>query len=77
MATQPSPTTVATANDILTERSGAVLTIQLNRPTKKNAMTSSMYVNSITLENENFSARLASAEAKEALGAFLGKRASR
>jgi enoyl-CoA hydratase/carnithine racemase len=31
-------------SDILTERSGSVLRIQLNRPTKKNAMTSSMYV---------------------------------
>src|SRR5262249_18952881 len=29
---------------ILTERSGAILSIQLNRPTKKNAMTSSMYI---------------------------------
>ena len=31
-------------SDILTERSGNVLSIQLNRPAKKNAMTSSMYV---------------------------------
>jgi enoyl-CoA hydratase/carnithine racemase len=30
--------------DILTERFGNVLSIQLNRPTKKNAMTSSMYI---------------------------------
>src|SRR5262245_65974101 len=31
-------------SDILTERSASVLRIQLNRPTKKNAMTSGMYV---------------------------------
>src|SRR5258708_24893255 len=30
-------------NEILTERSGSVLRITLNRPAKKNAMTSSMY----------------------------------
>ena len=31
-------------SDILTERSGSILRIQLNRPEKKNAMTSDMYV---------------------------------
>src|ERR1700722_2017972 len=31
-------------SDILTERSGSILRIQLNRPEKKNAMTSQMYV---------------------------------
>jgi enoyl-CoA hydratase/carnithine racemase len=31
-------------NDIITERSGGILRILLNRPTKKNAMTSAMYV---------------------------------
>jgi enoyl-CoA hydratase/carnithine racemase len=31
-------------NDIIAERSGNILRIQLNRPTKKNAMTSSMYI---------------------------------
>jgi enoyl-CoA hydratase/carnithine racemase len=31
-------------SDIVTERSGHVLSIQLNRPAKKNAMTSSMYL---------------------------------
>jgi enoyl-CoA hydratase/carnithine racemase len=31
-------------SDILAERSGSVLSIQLNRPAKKNAMTSGMYV---------------------------------
>lgn len=31
-------------NDIIAERSGKVLRIQLNRPDKKNAMTSSMYL---------------------------------
>jgi len=32
-------------SDIITERSGSILSVQLNRPEKKNAMTSSMYVN--------------------------------
>ena len=32
-------------SEIATERSGSILRIQLNRPTKKNAMTSAMYVN--------------------------------
>src|SRR3954447_23965302 len=31
-------------DEIITERSGSVLRIELNRPTKKNAMTSGMYV---------------------------------
>jgi enoyl-CoA hydratase/carnithine racemase len=31
-------------NEIVTERSGSVLRVQLNRPAKRNAMTSSMYV---------------------------------
>jgi enoyl-CoA hydratase/carnithine racemase len=31
-------------SDIISEHSGSILDIQLNRPTKKNAMTSSMYV---------------------------------
>jgi len=31
-------------SEILTERSGSILRIQLNRPKKKNAMTSKMYV---------------------------------
>jgi enoyl-CoA hydratase/carnithine racemase len=30
-------------SDIVTERSGSILRVQLNRPTKKNAMTSAMY----------------------------------
>ena len=31
-------------SDIVVERSGNVLSVQLNRPAKKNAMTSSMYI---------------------------------
>src|SRR6266403_6327428 len=31
-------------DEIITERSASVLRIELNRPTKKNAMTSGMYV---------------------------------
>jgi enoyl-CoA hydratase/carnithine racemase len=112
-------------DEIITERSGSILRVQLNRPTKKNAMTSSMYVNAgsgfvthvvpeqnlmttatetarklaakpaqaletskqlmkrpfreqvkaaMAAENREFSARVRSEEAKEALGAFLEKR---
>src|ERR1700722_12777807 len=42
-----SPTTrqeLHTMNEIVTERSEGVLRIELNRPAKRNAMTSSMYV---------------------------------
>jgi enoyl-CoA hydratase/carnithine racemase len=38
-------------NDIVAERSGNILRIQLNRPTKKNAMTSSMYITMAELLN--------------------------
>jgi enoyl-CoA hydratase/carnithine racemase len=38
-------------SDIVTERSGNILSIELNRPTKKNAMTSSMYVTMAELLN--------------------------
>ena len=31
-------------DDIVTDRAGSILSVQLNRPTKKNAMTSGMYV---------------------------------
>jgi len=31
-------------DDILTERAGSILRVQLNRPTKRNAMTSAMYL---------------------------------
>src|SRR5262245_54135164 len=31
-------------SDIVTERSGAILKVQLNRPAKKNALTSAMYI---------------------------------
>jgi enoyl-CoA hydratase/carnithine racemase len=30
--------------EIVTERSGNILRVQLNRPTKRNAMTSAMYL---------------------------------
>src|SRR6266487_4492824 len=39
-------------SDIITERSGSIMRIQLNRPEKKNAMTSSMYVHLADLLNE-------------------------
>ncbi len=38
-------------SDIVTERSGSILRIQLNRPAKKNAMTSSMYISLADLLN--------------------------
>ena len=39
-------------SDIVTERLGNILRIQLNRPAKKNAMTSSMYVTLADILNE-------------------------
>ena len=39
-------------SDILTERSGSVLRITLNRPAKKNAMTSSMYLSMAEILND-------------------------
>src|ERR1700731_1667901 len=38
-------------SDILTERSGNILSVQLNRPAKKNAMTSGMYITMAELLN--------------------------
>jgi len=39
-------------SEILTERSGSILRITLNRPTKKNAMTSSMYMTMAQILND-------------------------
>src|SRR5262245_20642364 len=44
MTTPSVSSDIAAAPDILTERSGATLSIQLNPPAKKNSMTSSMYI---------------------------------
>src|SRR5258708_28990252 len=38
-------------SDIVTERSGSILRIQFNRPAKKNAMTSAMYITMADLLN--------------------------
>jgi enoyl-CoA hydratase/carnithine racemase len=38
--------------EILTERSGSILRVQLNRPAKKNAMTMSMYVTLADILND-------------------------
>ena len=38
-------------SDIITEQSASILRIQLNRPAKKNAMTSSMYLTLAELFN--------------------------
>jgi len=38
-------------SDIVTERTGSILRVQLNRPAKKNAMTSAMYVSLADLLN--------------------------
>jgi enoyl-CoA hydratase/carnithine racemase len=54
-------------DEIIAERSASMLRVELNRPAKKNAMTSSMYV---TLAD----ARVRSEDAKEAFAAFLQKR---
>jgi enoyl-CoA hydratase/carnithine racemase len=40
-----------TMSEIITERSGSILRVQLNRPAKKNAMTSSMYTTLADLLN--------------------------
>jgi enoyl-CoA hydratase/carnithine racemase len=37
--------------DIVTERSGTILRVQFNRPSKKNAMTSAMYISMADLFN--------------------------
>src|ERR1700720_4631809 len=39
-------------NEIITERSGSILRVELNRPKKRNAMTSSMYVTSAAVFKE-------------------------
>jgi enoyl-CoA hydratase/carnithine racemase len=39
-------------SDIITEQSGGILRVQLNRPAKKNAMTSAMYITLADLLNE-------------------------
>jgi enoyl-CoA hydratase/carnithine racemase len=39
-------------SDVISERSGSILRVQLNRPGKKNAMTSSMYVTLADLLND-------------------------
>jgi enoyl-CoA hydratase/carnithine racemase len=38
-------------SDIVTERSGNILRVQLNRPARKNAMTSAMYITMADLLN--------------------------
>src|SRR6202051_1087009 len=42
----------ATMDDIVTEHSGSILRVQLNRPTKRNAMTSAMYLTLASIFNE-------------------------
>src|SRR6266566_2873241 len=39
-------------DDIVTENAGSILRVQLNRPTKRNAMTSAMYVTLAGIFNE-------------------------
>src|SRR5215470_11503762 len=39
-------------SDIITERSGSILRVQLNRPARKNAMTASMYVTMADILND-------------------------
>ena len=73
-------------SDILSERSGAIVRVTLNRPAKKNAMTSEMYValagvfdnaakdERVRVVHEEFASRVRSPEAKDALTRFLEKR---
>jgi len=39
-------------SDIITERTGSILRVELNRPAQKNAMTSSMYTSLADILNE-------------------------
>src|ERR1700730_276715 len=39
-------------DEIVTERSGSILRVELNRPAKRNAMTSSMYVTLANVFND-------------------------
>jgi hypothetical protein len=45
-------TATAAMEEIVTERSGSILRIQLNRPARKNAITASMYVRLADLLND-------------------------
>src|SRR6266403_5288488 len=45
-------TRTSTMDDIATEHAGSILRVQLNRPTKRNAMTSAMYVALAGIFNE-------------------------
>src|SRR6267142_6322761 len=42
----------STMDDLVTEHSGSILRVQLNRPTKRNAMTSAMYLTLASIFNE-------------------------
>src|SRR5215470_12182990 len=44
---------MTTSNDILTKRSGPILELSFNRPSKKNALTSAMYAALADLLNES------------------------
>ena len=52
-------------NEIITERSGSILRVELNRPSKRNAMTSRMYV---TLAAQRASLKSDAAAADEYTG---------
>lgn len=66
--------------EIVTERAGSILRVQLNRPAKLSAMTSTVNVASranqgaMKAENDEFSGLVRSEEAKWAFRAFLEKR---
>src|SRR6266446_4576003 len=45
-------TRASTMDDIVTEHAGSILRVQLNRPTKRNAMTSAMYLALAGIFNE-------------------------
>src|SRR3977135_1261248 len=45
-------TRTSTMDDIVTEHAGSILRVQLNRPTKRNAMTSAMYLSLAGIFNE-------------------------
>ena len=51
-AAPAAPTRSEQQSDIVTERSGSILRVQLNRPAKKNAMTSAMYATLAEILND-------------------------
>ena len=65
-------------SDIVIEHAGGILRVELNRPAQKKRLIKDASISqlreAVKIENQEFSERVRSAEAKEALSAFLEKR---